>query len=133
MMGPIFCETRPETIIRSAWRGDARNTSEPKRAISYSGAVAVIISIAQHANPMVSGQTLELWPSVRLRRACPARTIDQGSSPLKAASSPNVGVSDPQDDDKNHHLEQAENAQLVHPDGPWIKGSRLDVEDHEQH
>ena len=59
MIGAIFCATRPETIIRSAWRGDARNTSEPKRAMSYSGAVAVIISMAQHANPMVSGQTLD--------------------------------------------------------------------------
>jgi hypothetical protein len=30
----ILCETRPDTIIRSAWRGDERNTSAPNRAMS---------------------------------------------------------------------------------------------------
>ena len=29
--GPIFWLTRPATIMMSAWRGDARNTSIPKR------------------------------------------------------------------------------------------------------
>ena len=32
--GAILCDTRPDTIIRSAWRGEERNTSEPKRAMS---------------------------------------------------------------------------------------------------
>ncbi len=30
----ILCATRPETISRSAWRGDERNASMPKRAMS---------------------------------------------------------------------------------------------------
>src|SRR5271156_4759349 len=60
MIGPIFCATRPDTIIRSACRGEARKTSEPKRAMSYVEFVALIISIAQQASPMVSGQTDEL-------------------------------------------------------------------------
>ena len=30
-IGAIFWETRPATIIKSAWRGDARNTSIPQR------------------------------------------------------------------------------------------------------
>jgi hypothetical protein len=56
----ILCETRPETIIRSAWRGEERKTSAPKRATSYLGETIAIISIAQQASPNVSGQ-IE-WP-----------------------------------------------------------------------
>mgnify|MGYP006997611474 CR=1 FL=1 len=32
--GAIFRESRPATIIRSDWRGEPRNTSAPKRAMS---------------------------------------------------------------------------------------------------
>src|SRR5437867_7663615 len=53
--GPIFWETRPATIIKSAWRGDARKISIPHRARSYSAAPAAIISIAQQARPNVAG------------------------------------------------------------------------------
>src|SRR6185503_5542930 len=52
--------TRPETIITSACRGLARNTSEPKRARSLRDDVAFIISIAQHARPNVAGQSDDL-------------------------------------------------------------------------
>src|SRR5882724_3572990 len=55
--GAIFRDTRPETIITSACRGLARNTSEPKRARSFRDEVAFIISIAQHASPNVAGQS----------------------------------------------------------------------------
>src|SRR6185295_637236 len=58
--GAIFLETRPETIITSAWRGLARNTSEPKRARSFLDEVAFIISIAQHARPNVAGHSEDL-------------------------------------------------------------------------
>ena len=50
-----MCETRPETISRSAWRGEARNASIPKRAMSYREETIDIISIAQQASPNVSG------------------------------------------------------------------------------
>src|SRR6478735_363706 len=53
--GAILIETRPEMIIRSAWRGDARNASKPKRAMSMRGLTVAIISIAQHARPKVAG------------------------------------------------------------------------------
>src|SRR5262245_40629555 len=53
--GAIFRDTRPETIITSACRGLARNTSEPNLARSLRADVAFIISIAQHANPKVAG------------------------------------------------------------------------------
>jgi hypothetical protein len=48
--------TRPATIMRSAWRGEARNTSAPKREMSNRGPTMAIISIAQHASPNPSGQ-----------------------------------------------------------------------------
>src|SRR5881275_1498374 len=54
--GAILLETRPAMIIRSDWRGDGRNTSAPKRAISKRDAPMDIISIAQQASPNVIGQ-----------------------------------------------------------------------------
>src|SRR5215213_6426142 len=58
--GAILRDTRPETIITSACRGLARNTSEPKRARSFRDEVAFIISIAQQARPKVAGQSEDL-------------------------------------------------------------------------
>ena len=52
--------TVPATIIRSDCRGLGRKTSAPKRAISNREALAAIISMAQQANPNVSGQTDDL-------------------------------------------------------------------------
>src|SRR5918997_3234081 len=54
--GAIFRDRRPATIIRSDWRGEPRNTSAPKRAMSYREQLIAIISIAQHARPNVTGQ-----------------------------------------------------------------------------
>src|SRR6266436_7511623 len=56
MTGAILFETRPAIIIRSDWRGDGRNTSAPKRAMSNRDAPMDIISIAQQAKPKVNGQ-----------------------------------------------------------------------------
>src|SRR5215210_285516 len=58
--GAILRETRPDTIITSAWRGLARKTSEPKRARSFRALVAFIISMAQQARPKVAGQSDDL-------------------------------------------------------------------------
>src|ERR1043165_2459452 len=58
--GAIFRETRPETIITSACRGEARNTSAPKRAKSLRELVTFIISIAQQARPKVAGHSEDL-------------------------------------------------------------------------
>src|SRR6185369_8156299 len=58
--GAILRDTRPETIITSACRGLARNTSDPKRARSFRDEVAFIISIAQQARPNVAGQSEDL-------------------------------------------------------------------------
>src|SRR5580704_14126828 len=54
--GAILLETRPAIIIRSDCRGDGRNTSAPKRAISKRDAPIDIISMAQQARPKVIGQ-----------------------------------------------------------------------------
>src|ERR1700704_4709046 len=54
--GALLLETRPAIMIRSDWRGDGRNTSAPKRAISKRDAPIDIISMAQQAKPKVSGQ-----------------------------------------------------------------------------
>src|SRR5467141_4891542 len=56
MTGAILLETRPAIIIRSDCRGDGRNTSAPKRAISKRDTPIDIISIAQQASPNVIGQ-----------------------------------------------------------------------------
>src|SRR5215218_8872892 len=58
--GAILRDTRPETIITSAWRGLARKTSEPKRARSWRESVVAIISMAQQARPKVAGHRLDL-------------------------------------------------------------------------
>ena len=54
--GAILIETRPERISRSAWRGEARNASKPKRAMSSRAPTTDIISIAQQARPNVAGK-----------------------------------------------------------------------------
>src|ERR1044072_4395271 len=58
--GAIFLETRPETIITSACRGEARKTSAPNRARSLRELVTFIISIAQQARPNVAGHKEDL-------------------------------------------------------------------------
>ena len=62
--GAIFLVTVPETMSRSAWRGDGRKTSEPKRAMSKRAIEAAIISIAQQASPNWSGHTELLRPQL---------------------------------------------------------------------
>src|SRR5579864_6515831 len=60
MTGAILLDTRPAIMIRSLCRGDGRNTSAPKRAMSNRDAPIDIISIAQQASPNVMGQ-IELF------------------------------------------------------------------------
>src|ERR1044071_377240 len=53
--GAILMEMRPERIRRSAWRGEARKASKPKRAMSRRAPTTDIISMAQQARPNVAG------------------------------------------------------------------------------
>src|SRR5687767_4774180 len=57
--GAILRDKRPAMIIKSDCRGEPRNTSAPKRAMSYRPQLIAIISIAQHARPKVTGQIAE--------------------------------------------------------------------------
>ncbi len=54
--GAILYVTVPETIMQSAWRGEKRITSAPKREMSNRAAPELINSIAQHAKPIGIGQ-----------------------------------------------------------------------------
>jgi hypothetical protein len=56
--------TVPETIMRSAWRGEGRKISAPKRAMSNRAVAAAIISMAQQASPNWSGQIELLRPQL---------------------------------------------------------------------
>ena len=49
-------------MITSAWRGEARKASMPKRAMSQRLAAVQIISMAQQASPKVAGQRLFFRP-----------------------------------------------------------------------
>src|SRR5581483_10838026 len=60
----IFLVTVPATIIKSAWRGEGRKSSEPKRAISKRPPPDAIISIAQQARPNCMGQIEDLRPQL---------------------------------------------------------------------
>src|SRR5438128_5308046 len=82
MTGAIFCETRPAIIIRSAWRGEPRNTSAPKRAMSKRDADMDIISMAQQARPKLMGHSDDLraqftaWSSlVKIRPSKPVASF----------------------------------------------------------
>src|SRR3989449_8891518 len=55
--GAIFCDTRPDTIIKSACRGEARKASLPNRAISNRAWAVAIISMAQQARPNCAGHS----------------------------------------------------------------------------
>ncbi len=63
-MGIIVLVTVPETIIKSACRGEPRKTSAPNRAMSNRLEAVQIISIAQHARPKPSGQSAERRPQL---------------------------------------------------------------------
>src|ERR1700758_1141264 len=83
--GAIFCETRPAIIIRSDWRGEGRNTSAPKRAISNRDAPIAIISIAQQARPKVMGQ-MEFLRAQLMAESNVVRMRPSGWSPCPNAT-----------------------------------------------
>src|SRR5579859_4302268 len=83
--GAIFCETRPAMIIRSAWRGEGRNTSAPKRAMSKRDAPMAIISMAQQAKPKVMGQ-MELLRHQFTAQSSEVKMIPSGGCSPKATS-----------------------------------------------
>ena len=86
--GAIFWDTRPDTIIRSACRGEARNTSIPQRDRSYCPAPVAIISIAQQARPNVAGHIDCLRAHPTARSIVVSRTPRSTSSVISSGVSP---------------------------------------------
>jgi hypothetical protein len=84
--GAIFRETRPETIITSACRGEARNVSAPKRERSCLELTVFIISIAQQANPNVAGHNDDFL--AQLTTASSLTVITSGSDSKTVFSKP---------------------------------------------
>src|SRR5919206_4327715 len=81
--GAIFRDNRPATIIRSDCRGLPRNTSAPKRAMSYREQLIAIISIAQHARPKVTGQIDERRAHCTIFSTVVVRTGMSASRPIE--------------------------------------------------
>src|SRR5205807_1145088 len=89
--GAIFWLTRPATIMRSDWRGEARNSSDPNRAMSNRDAAVHIISIAQQARPNWTGHrelfraqaTIRSTVVVRMLRS---RSRSEAITPIRAPS-----------------------------------------------
>src|SRR5215475_2849879 len=98
--------------MRSACRGEARNTSIPKRARSYRGPPVDIISIAQQANPNVAGHSedlrVQLTSFSTLASRIPFGSFSSRpiSVPIEAATPPHVGVGEADRCNKQGHLHQ---------------------------
>src|SRR6266568_3479414 len=112
-IGAIFWETRPETIIRSACRGEARIASEPKRAMSTPAVAVEIISMAQQASPNWAGHTelarpqpitlptvvvRTFWPRLSTRSSRP--TAENPRREIRRSRGPRGGGSDEQRSDR---------------------------------
>src|SRR5690606_1595109 len=128
--------------MRSACRGDARKTSMPKREMSKRGVPAAIISMAQHARPMVTGhiEPLRASPtafstvvSMNPAGSFSSRPMLSSSVPLKGAAPPLVGERHGDDGDESERGDEAEGGQLTEGDGPRHEEDDLDVEDDEGH
>src|SRR6266581_3432469 len=118
-MGAIFWETRPETIIRSAWRGEARIASEPKRAMSTPAVAVEIISMAQQASPNWAGHTelprpqpitlptvvvRTFWPRLSTRSSRP--TAENPRREIRRSRGPRCGSSSEQRSDRIGQLRE---------------------------
>src|SRR4051812_15105592 len=150
--GAIFFVTVPETISRSAWRGDGRNTSDPKRAMSKRAIEAAIISIAQQARPNCSGQTDLLRPKLTrswivvsrmpLRRSSSrsASLTTEGellvisliSFPFEVAAMPRPDETLGEQQDEGEHRHEGARGQAGKCYGKGQEEQHLDVENQEQ-
>src|SRR6185295_19625788 len=89
--GAIFRERRPATIIRSDCRGLPRNTSAPKRAMSYREQLIAIISMAQHASPNVTGQMDDRRAHCTIFSTLVVKTGISDSRPIQSSVRSEVG------------------------------------------
>src|SRR4029079_10465496 len=152
--GAIFRDSRPAMIMRSAWRGDARNTSAPKRAMSYREQLIAIISMAQQASPKVTGQMGDFraqwttFSTVVVRTgisSCCSSPIGYLASPgghacadlvwppIEHALAPDVDIAGRQDRHASDQLSKPRPIKGSERHGPGIKEGDLDVEQEEHH
>src|SRR4029079_1865184 len=104
--GPWRSVMVPTMISRSAWRGEKRGNSAPKRAMSYLGAATDMNSIPQQA------VTNGYWNSENLRaQLASASTLVAAKSrnpiflrPPDGALAPDVGEGDHQDAHEHQNL-----------------------------
>src|SRR5690554_2978888 len=131
--------------MRSAWRGEARKTSMPKRERSYREVPAAIISIAQQARPKVAGHMEALRAQPANSSTVLSRKPDDWSLiyvsprvlvrsvPLEAAAAPLVHERHGDQREEGQHGDEAEHRQRPEVDGPRVEEHDLDVEDDERH
>src|SRR6476646_10721841 len=123
--GPCRSVIVPTMISRSAWRGEKRGNSAPKRAMSYLGAATDMNSMPQHA------VTNGYWNSENLRaQLAAASTLVVAKSrnpivllPPDGALAPDVGEGDDQDPHEHQDLAQAEEGETAGADAR-IQGPR---------
>src|SRR6056297_869221 len=142
--GAIFFDSRPATIITSAWRGLARNTSLPKRAMSLRAFVDCIISSAQQARPNVTGYRLWLRPQATSLPSVPNRMPSRSSSwksfsnrsvsattspPVQDAATQDVDVAHREDRDEDHGVEEQVLGRGLEAHGQRVEERGLEVED----
>src|SRR5258705_11325711 len=115
--GAIFRERRPDTIIRSDWRGLPRKTSAPKRAMSYREQLIAIISIAQHARPKVTGQIDDRRAHCTIFSTLVVSTGISMSGdiapPIERALAPDVDVARQQQGEEQHDLHETAPAEIA--------------------
>src|SRR6185436_6420633 len=147
--GPCRSVMVPTMISRSAWRGEKRGNSAPKRAMSYLGAATDMNSMPQQA------VTNGYWNSENLRaQLAAASTLVVAKSrnpmcllPTHGALAPYVGERDHENAHEHEDLADAEEGhagaagarvqgaragQLAVLDGPGVEERGLDVE-HQEH
>src|SRR5690625_2978109 len=113
--------------MRSACRGEARNTSMPNREMSKRGVPAASISMAQQASPMVTGhiEPLRANPTAfsTVVSATPAGSFSSSpmsasSVPLQGTATPLVGEGHGDDGDERQGRDQTVGGQLGEGDRP---------------
>src|SRR4051812_24891455 len=130
----------PTMIKRSAWRGEKRGNSAPKRAMSYFGAATDMNSMPQHAvtNGYVNSENFRPQFAASSRRV--VASSSDISIPPDRLLAPYVGQGYHQDRDEDEHLGKSEHAGLAHRAGrevaveerPRVHEGRFDVEDEEE-
>src|SRR5262249_38882008 len=145
--GPCRSVIVPTMIIRSAWRGEKRGNSAPKRAMSYFGAATDMYSMPQHAVTNGYENSENLRAQLTTSASLPVtKSAPTGLLPPDGALAPDVGEGDDEDAHEDEDLREPEErgpraagAVLERPEAgqrpvaqrPRVEERRLDVE-HEE-